>query len=107
MPFAEACRYEATLFGLVASTDDMREGTKAFLEKRTPVFTGRLRSSWQLSRNARHAGKIDIITSVGVIHAAANLSGGNCSSNDHGSLMGRDSQLDAAVRELLKQIEQR
>ncbi len=41
MPFAEACRYEATLFGLVASTDDMREGTKAFLEKRTPVFKGR------------------------------------------------------------------
>src|SRR5437868_4251336 len=25
MPFAEACQYEATLFGLVASTDDMRE----------------------------------------------------------------------------------
>jgi enoyl-CoA hydratase len=40
MPFAEACRYEATLFGLVASTDDMREGTKAFLEKRKPTFTG-------------------------------------------------------------------
>jgi enoyl-CoA hydratase len=41
MPFAEACQYEATLFGLVASTDDMREGTKAFLEKRKPEFTGR------------------------------------------------------------------
>jgi len=41
MPFAEACRYEATLFGLVSSTDDMREGTKAFLEKRKPTFTGR------------------------------------------------------------------
>ena len=41
MPFAEACQYEATLFGLVASTDDMREGTKAFLEKRKPDFTGR------------------------------------------------------------------
>ena len=41
MPFAEACQYEATLFGLVASTDDMREGTKAFLEKRKPVFKGR------------------------------------------------------------------
>src|SRR5436190_4496626 len=41
MPFAEACRYEATLFGLVASTDDMREGTKAVLEKRKPTFTGR------------------------------------------------------------------
>jgi enoyl-CoA hydratase len=41
MPFAEACQYEATLFGLVASTDDMREGTTAFLEKRKPEFTGR------------------------------------------------------------------
>src|SRR5581483_8648295 len=36
MPFADACQYEATLFGLVASTDDMREGTRAFLEKRKP-----------------------------------------------------------------------
>jgi enoyl-CoA hydratase/carnithine racemase len=41
IPFAEACRYEATLFGLIASTDDMREGTAAFLEKRKPEFTGR------------------------------------------------------------------
>src|SRR5690242_5977461 len=41
MPFADACTFEATLFGLVASTDDMREGTKAFLEKRKPVFNGR------------------------------------------------------------------
>ena len=41
MGFAEACQYEATLFGLVASTDDMREGTKAFLEKRKASFTGR------------------------------------------------------------------
>jgi enoyl-CoA hydratase len=31
---------EAALFGLAASTDDMREGTKAFLEKRSPTFTG-------------------------------------------------------------------
>jgi enoyl-CoA hydratase len=41
IPFAEACQYEATLFGLVASTDDMREGTAAFLEKRKPEFKGR------------------------------------------------------------------
>ena len=41
MPFAEACQHEAALFGLVASTDDMREGTKAFLEKRKASFTGR------------------------------------------------------------------
>jgi enoyl-CoA hydratase len=31
----------ADLFGLVASTDDFRIGTKAFLEKTTPAFTGK------------------------------------------------------------------
>jgi enoyl-CoA hydratase len=41
MPFAQAQNYEATLFGLVASTEDMREGTKAFLEKRKAEFKGR------------------------------------------------------------------
>jgi enoyl-CoA hydratase/carnithine racemase len=41
MPFAEACQYEATLFGLVASTEDMKEGTSAFLQKRKPDFKGR------------------------------------------------------------------
>ena len=41
MPFAEACQYEATLFGLVASTDDMKEGTAAFLQKRKADFKGR------------------------------------------------------------------
>ena len=41
MPFQEGCIHEATLFGLVAATDDMREGTSAFLEKRKPVFKGR------------------------------------------------------------------
>jgi len=29
------------LFGLVSTTDDMREGTRAFLEKRKPAFTGK------------------------------------------------------------------
>ena len=40
MPFDEALELEATLFGLVSSTADMREGTTAFLEKRKPVFKG-------------------------------------------------------------------
>lgn len=31
---------ESALFGLAASTDDMREGTSAFLEKRKPTFKG-------------------------------------------------------------------
>ena len=41
MPFVEGCRFEATLFGLVAASDDMREGTRSFLEKRKPEFTGK------------------------------------------------------------------
>jgi enoyl-CoA hydratase len=32
---------EATLFGMACGTDDMREGTKAFLEKRKAGFRGR------------------------------------------------------------------
>ena len=40
MSLAEGCAHEATLFGLVATTDDMREGTRAFLEKRRPNFKG-------------------------------------------------------------------
>lgn len=41
MPFEEGQELESTLFGLVASTDDMREGTRAFLEKRKPAFQGK------------------------------------------------------------------
>ena len=41
MSFADGQDYEATLFGLVSTTDDMREGTRAFLEKRKAAFQGR------------------------------------------------------------------
>ncbi len=37
----EGLEYESAQFGLVFSTDDMREGTSAFLEKRKPAFNGR------------------------------------------------------------------
>ena len=41
MPLADAQYLEGSLFGLVASTDDMKEGTKAFLEKRQASWRGR------------------------------------------------------------------
>ena len=37
----EALEYESAQFGLVFSTDDMREGTRAFLERRKPEFRNR------------------------------------------------------------------
>jgi enoyl-CoA hydratase len=37
----EGLAYEAAQFGLMFATDDMREGTTAFLERRKPAFAGR------------------------------------------------------------------
>jgi len=41
MPLDEAMAFEAAQFGLSCTTEDMREGTKAFLEKRKAEFQGR------------------------------------------------------------------
>ncbi len=41
MPLREATRLEATFFGLSCATEDMHEGTQAFLEKRRPKFEGK------------------------------------------------------------------
>ena len=41
LPLAEAQYLEATLFGLICTTGDMKEGTRAFLEKRPAKFTGK------------------------------------------------------------------
>jgi enoyl-CoA hydratase len=40
-PLEEGLFLEATLFGVACATEDMREGTKAFLEKRSPQFKGK------------------------------------------------------------------
>ena len=41
MPLEEGQYLESTLFGLCAATEDMREGTRAFLEKRPAQFQGK------------------------------------------------------------------
>jgi enoyl-CoA hydratase len=41
LDLANANMLEADVFGVVAATDDMREGTSAFLEKRPPRWSGR------------------------------------------------------------------
>ena len=37
----EGLRHEAALFGLSFATEDMREGTRAFMDKRKPDYKGR------------------------------------------------------------------
>lgn len=41
MTLADGLSLEAALFGLTCATEDMREGTLAFVEKRKPAFHGR------------------------------------------------------------------
>jgi enoyl-CoA hydratase len=41
LPLEEGLKLEAELFSGLFSTEDMREGTRAFLEKRAPIFKGR------------------------------------------------------------------
>lgn len=41
VPLVEGQAYEANLFGLCFATEDMKEGTEAFLQKRKPEFKGR------------------------------------------------------------------
>jgi enoyl-CoA hydratase len=41
LPLAEGLALEVELFTKLFDTEDMREGTRAFLEKRAPVFKGR------------------------------------------------------------------
>lgn len=40
LPLGDALRLEMNLFTQLFATNDMREGTRAFLEKRKPRFTG-------------------------------------------------------------------
>jgi len=41
LPLDQALALETSIFARLCGTEDQREGTRAFLEKRTPIWTGR------------------------------------------------------------------
>jgi enoyl-CoA hydratase len=41
LPLDQALALETSIFGRLCGTEDQREGTRAFLEKRAPIWTGR------------------------------------------------------------------
>lgn len=41
LPLRQGLHYEASLFGQACATDDFKEGSSAFLERRKPSFSGR------------------------------------------------------------------
>jgi enoyl-CoA hydratase len=54
MPFADACQFEAALFGMAAATEDMKEGTSISGKKESGVQRALRRiarlEDWQIGR---------------------------------------------------------